>query len=186
MEIDIKTKKENKALNRTEIKFDCIYTGEATPKILAVKSKLVSLLNTKKDLIVVDSLQPHYGETKAAGYAKIYGSRDSLLDIETDHVLAKNKETKTEKTESKEIEVAEETVESETEVVEESTADTEVGADTKVENDDVEESEDVVVDDAEVTDDFEESEDVNDEESEDVDDSEKSVDEESEESEESE
>ena len=129
MEIDIINKKENKALDRTEVKFDCIYTGEATPKLLAVKSKLVSLLNTKKDLIVVDSLQPHYGEAKAAGYAKIYGSRDSLEDIETEHVLAKNKEAKSEKTET------EETAEEEVEVVEETTEE-------EVESTDDEESKD--------------------------------------------
>ncbi|BBL63015.1 30S ribosomal protein S24e [Methanobrevibacter arboriphilus] len=92
MEIDILNKKENKVLDRTEVKFDCIYSGEATPKLLDVKSKLVALLDSKKDLIVVDSLQPHYGQTKASGYAKIYGSIESLENIETEHVLAKNKE----------------------------------------------------------------------------------------------
>jgi len=91
MEIDIINKKENKALYRTEVKFDCIYEGKATPKILDVKNKLVALLDTKKDLIVIDSLQPRYGETKASGYAKIYDTKDNLLDIETEHVLAKNK-----------------------------------------------------------------------------------------------
>jgi small subunit ribosomal protein S24e len=94
MEIDIISKKENKVLDRTEVKFDCIYNGEATPKILAVKSKLIALLNTKKDLIVIDSLQPRYGETKADGYAKIYDSRDNLEAIETEHVISKNIETK--------------------------------------------------------------------------------------------
>ncbi|MBF4469125.1 MAG: 30S ribosomal protein S24e [Methanobrevibacter arboriphilus] len=92
MEIDILNKKENKVLDRTEVKFDCIYSGEATPKLLDVKSKLVALLDSKKDLIVVDSLQPHYGQTKASGYAKIYGSIESLENIETEHVLAKNKD----------------------------------------------------------------------------------------------
>ena len=179
MEIDIITKKENKALDRTEIKFDLVYTGEATPKILAVKSKLVSLLNTKKGLIVVDSLQPHYGEAKAAGYAKIYGSRDSLEDIETEHVLAKNKEVKAEKAEAEETteeetETVDETTEDETEVVEESET---VDETTEDETEVVEEAE------AEVTEESEDIEESADEESEDVDDSEESADEESEESE---
>lgn len=102
MEIDIIDKKENKALDRTEVKFDCNYSGEATPKILDVKSKLVALLDTKKDLIVVDSIQPHYGQTKASCYAKIYGSTDSLADIETEHVLSKNKEAEAEVVEDEE------------------------------------------------------------------------------------
>ena len=62
MEIDILEKKENKLLDRTEIKFNCVYDGKATPKLLDVKNKLVAMLNTKKELIVVDSIQPHFGE----------------------------------------------------------------------------------------------------------------------------
>jgi small subunit ribosomal protein S24e len=94
MEIDILEKKENKVLDRTEIKFNCLYEGEATPKLLNVKNKLVALLNTNKELIVVDSIQPHFGETKAAGYAKVYDSVDSLKNIETKHVIDKNQEAK--------------------------------------------------------------------------------------------
>jgi len=92
MEIEILQERENKVLNRTEVKFDCIYQGKATPKLLDVKSKLVALLNAKKDLLVVDSIQPHYGEAKAAGYAKIYDSKKALEDIETPHIIEKNKE----------------------------------------------------------------------------------------------
>ena len=139
MEIDILNKKENKVLDRTEVKFDCIYSGKATPKILEVKSKLVALLNTKKELIVIDSLQPHFGEAKAAGYAKVYGSKDSLEDIETEHVIAKNKEPEVE-----EPEESEDTADTEEEAVEEpeeseDTADTEEEA---VEEETTEESED--------------------------------------------
>lgn len=90
MEIDIFEEKENKIFNRTEIKFYVEYEGEATPKILDIKSKLVALLNTKKDLIVVDNVQPHYGEPKALGYAKVYDTVDDLKYIETDSVIAKN------------------------------------------------------------------------------------------------
>ena len=95
MDINIITQKENNVLNRNEIKFDCVYQGEPTPKILDVKSKLVALLDTKKELLVVDSIQPHFGEGKAAGYAKVYTDEDSLKSIETEHVIAKNKETDT-------------------------------------------------------------------------------------------
>ena len=92
MEIDIFEEKENKVFNRNEIKFYVDYDGEATPKILDVKSKLVALLNTKKELIVVDNLQPHYGEPKALGYAKVYNTVEDLEYIETKHVIAKNTE----------------------------------------------------------------------------------------------
>ena len=102
MEIDIITQKENKALDRTEVKFDCAYSGEPTPKLLDVKNKLIALLDAKKELIVVDSIQPHFGEAKAVGYAKIYDSVESLNSIETEHVISKNIEVKESADESEE------------------------------------------------------------------------------------
>ena len=92
MEIEFIEEKENKLFNRKEIKFYVDYDGEATPKVLDIKSKLVALLDTKKDLIVVDNVQPHYGEPKALGYAKVYDTVDDLTYIETKHVIAKNEE----------------------------------------------------------------------------------------------
>jgi small subunit ribosomal protein S24e len=92
MEIEFIEEKENKLFNRKEIKFYVDYDGEATPKVLDIKSKLVALLNTKKDLIVVDNVQPHYGEPRALGYAKIYDTVDDLTYIEQEHVISKNTE----------------------------------------------------------------------------------------------
>lgn len=92
MEIDIFEDKENKVFNRREIKFYVEYEGEATPKIIDIKSKLVALLNSKKDATVVDNVQPHYGESKALGYAKVYDTVDDLKYIETKSVIAKNAE----------------------------------------------------------------------------------------------
>ena len=86
MEIEFIEEKENKLFNRND------YDGEATPKLLDIKSKLVALLNTKKELIVVDNVQPHYGEPRALGYAKVYDTVDDLTYIETEHVIAKNTE----------------------------------------------------------------------------------------------
>ena len=57
MEITIIEEKDNKIFKRNEVKFFVEYEGEATPKILDIKSKLVALLDTKKDLIVVDNVQ---------------------------------------------------------------------------------------------------------------------------------
>ncbi len=99
MEINIIKKTENPLLDRTEIDFECIYQGESTPKVLDVKSKLVAMLDADKNLLVVDKVKPHFGEGKAKGYAKIYGTAESLNDVETEHVLNKNKEASTESTE---------------------------------------------------------------------------------------
>ena len=92
MEIEIREKIENPLLNRTEIHFDCIYAGEATPKTLDIKNKLVALLDADKNLLVVDKVLPKFGEGKADGYAKVYDSEENLNEIETKHVLAKNQE----------------------------------------------------------------------------------------------
>ena len=113
MEIDIFEEKENKVFNRKEIKFYVDYDGEATPKVLDIKSKLVALLNTKKDVIVVDNVQPHYGEPKALGYAKVYASKEDVEYIESESVLLKNKEPEIE--EPEETDEAEEVDEAEEE-----------------------------------------------------------------------
>ena len=105
MEIEFIEEKENKVFNRKEIKFYVDYDGEATPKVLDIKSKLVALLNTKKELIVVDNVQPHYGEPKALGYAKVYDTVDDLEYIEAQHVIAKNEEPEEEPAEEEAEEV---------------------------------------------------------------------------------
>lgn len=92
MEINVITKTENPVLDRTEIEFECVYQGEATPKILEIKNKLVAILDADKNLLIIDNIQPSYGEGKGKGYAKIYNSEDSLNKIETKHVIEKNQE----------------------------------------------------------------------------------------------
>lgn len=92
MEIDIKEQVENPVLNRTEIHFDCIYQGEATPKVLDVKNRLVAQLNVDKNLLVVDKVKASFGEGRADGYAKLYDSEEKLVEIEKEHVIAKNQE----------------------------------------------------------------------------------------------
>ena len=102
MDINVNEKIENPLLNRTEIHFDCIYQGEATPKILDVKNRLVALLDVNKNLLVVDKVKPSYGEGKADGYAKLYDSEENLNKIEMDHVVQKNKEAAKEEKEEAE------------------------------------------------------------------------------------
>lgn len=102
MDININKKIENPLLNRTEIHFDCIYQGEATPKVLDVKNRLVALLDVDKNLLVVNSVKPSYGEGKADGYAKLYDSEESLVKVEKEHVITKNAEKKAEEEEAEE------------------------------------------------------------------------------------
>ena len=102
MEININKKAENPLLDRTEIYFDCLYQGEATPKVLDVKNKLVATLDVDKNLLVVNKLNPNFGEGKAKGYAKLYNSDKSLAEIERKHILEKNQKPQEEAKEDSE------------------------------------------------------------------------------------
>jgi small subunit ribosomal protein S24e len=102
MDIDIKEQIENPLLSRTEIQFNCLYQGEATPKVLDVKNKLVAILNVDKNLLVVDKVKPNYGEGRAEGYAKLYDSEETLNRVERDHVVKKNQEAVASEEESEE------------------------------------------------------------------------------------
>ena len=102
MEININKKAENPLLDRTEIYFDCLYQGEATPKVLDVKNKLIATLDVDKNLLVVNKLNPNFGEGKAKGYAKLYNSNKSLAEIERKHILEKNQKPQEEAKEDSE------------------------------------------------------------------------------------
>ncbi len=103
MEINIIKERENPLLSRDEIKFECLYPGESTPSIPQVKNKLVAILNSDKNLLIVDTLKPCSGEGKAEGYAKVYKNRAKLEEIEPQHIIEKNLEiTETEAEEEEE------------------------------------------------------------------------------------
>jgi len=99
MEINIIEEKENPLLNRKEIRFECLYEGESTPKVLEVKNKLVAMLDADKDLLVVDKIDQGFGEPRGTGYAKIYESAEKLTEIEPEHVVKKNTEASEEEEE---------------------------------------------------------------------------------------
>ncbi|MCD7781119.1 MAG: 30S ribosomal protein S24e [Methanosphaera sp.] len=92
MEIKIIEKRENPLLNRTEIKFECEYAQEGTPKTLDVKHKLVAMEDASNDLLVVERMKPSYGVPTAVGEARIYDSVAKLEEIEPSSVKSKNAE----------------------------------------------------------------------------------------------
>lgn len=103
MDIEIIERKENPLLNREEVKFECIYSEEGTPKILDVKHKLVALTDASNDLLVVDSMKPSYGVATAVGVAKIYDSVEKLNEIEPESVILKNEEPEVEEEVEEEV-----------------------------------------------------------------------------------
>jgi len=88
MKIEILSEKENPLLQRREIQFKVHYEGP-TPSIKDIRADIVGALKSKEDLTVVDSLKPGFGESRLAGYAKVYADKEAMK-IELKHKMRKN------------------------------------------------------------------------------------------------
>jgi len=91
MELNVVEKRENKLLNRTEVKFKIMHEGEKTPEREIVRSDLAELLKVKKDLVIIDHIKPNFGMPISYGYAKIYKSKEDAEHIEPEYLLKRNK-----------------------------------------------------------------------------------------------
>lgn len=88
MEIEILDTKENKLLERKEIQFKINYDKE-TPKISDVREKLLSAVNSNKDLTVVENIGQKFGMKTALCYAKVYDS-EKAMKVELRPTIKKN------------------------------------------------------------------------------------------------
>ncbi len=96
MHIDIAKKKENKALNRTEVAFK-ISECKVTPKRLDVRAKLAALMGSKEQLAIVDSLHQQFGSDIVTGTAKVYNDEATLRKLEPSYLIARNEGRKEKK-----------------------------------------------------------------------------------------
>lgn len=90
MDIEIIHEKENLLLDRKEITFNISNTG-ATPSRETVKNRLVALLNSQYDLVMIDKLATEYGTQNTIGYAKVYSNAERAQQIENKYILERNK-----------------------------------------------------------------------------------------------
>jgi small subunit ribosomal protein S24e len=90
MDIEIQTQTKNPLLNRTEVHFIVQHIGEQTPKRELIRSELAEKLKVKKDQIIVDNMQSHFGLSRTKGYAKVYKSIKEAQSYERDHLLKRN------------------------------------------------------------------------------------------------
>ncbi|MGQ4833497.1 MAG: 30S ribosomal protein S24e [Candidatus Asgardarchaeia archaeon] len=90
MEIKILEKRDNRLLERLEVKFLVKYPGAATPSRSDVKKKLVALLNTSDDLLMLIYLKPRTGKHEGIGLAHVYNSRERLEKIEPEYIIKRN------------------------------------------------------------------------------------------------
>ncbi len=89
MEINITKDWDNPLLDRKEITFNISHTG-ATPSRDEIKNKLVALLNSRHELVIVDKIGTEYGTQNTTGYAKMYSDVDRANEIENKYVLKRN------------------------------------------------------------------------------------------------
>jgi len=89
MKIEILKERENPLLHRKEVHFNVHYEG-GTPNLKDVRKELTSVLHSKDDLTIVDSIVPGFGQKRLKGYAKVYKDEKDVK-IEPNFRRNKNK-----------------------------------------------------------------------------------------------
>ncbi|MEE6209625.1 30S ribosomal protein S24e [Salarchaeum sp. III] len=90
MEIDILEQDDNPLLHRTEVSFEITHE-DVSPSRLSVRDSLAAQLDKNSDEVVVHSLDTKFGMRKTVGYAKVYDSAESAIDVEQEYMLDRNK-----------------------------------------------------------------------------------------------
>jgi small subunit ribosomal protein S24e len=101
MDINIKNKKENKLLNRTEVEFEVSYES-STPSRQQVIQKLAALLKVKSNLVILSELRSDFGNKKAKAKANIYVDEETMQDIEREYLIKRSHKEESKKEEAKE------------------------------------------------------------------------------------
>jgi len=89
MEIEIKEKRENNLLERTEVDAVVSFDG-ATPQTQQVRELIVQKLGCNPDLMVIRQSDPKFGETKVSLLVHIYKTPDRMKKVEEAFVLKRN------------------------------------------------------------------------------------------------
>lgn len=90
MKIDITNQKENPLQKRKEVYFTIDHAGESTPGRNAVAEEIAKKMKSKRNCVVVDSIESVYGIGKSKGYAKVYDNKEAALSFERKHLLTRN------------------------------------------------------------------------------------------------
>lgn len=96
MDIEIIGERENPLLERREVKFRVSYPGAGVPGRQDVRNKLVAVLDSNKELTVLDHLKPEYGRHSAVGYVKVYATAEAMK-VESTHKVKRNFQPKEKK-----------------------------------------------------------------------------------------
>lgn len=110
MKLEIIEQKENKLLERKEIRIKVAFNG-ATPKREELRKKIIELLKSDAEKTIVDSLRTQFGKKEAIVEARIYSSKEKAIEIEPEHIIEKNFKKQEEKNEEQVEEKTEESKE---------------------------------------------------------------------------
>lgn len=90
MKMEITENKQNPLYKRSEVYFTIDHVGESTPGRNAVAEEVAKLTKSKRDCVVVASVESVYGTGKSKGYAKVYDSKEAALELEREYLLKRN------------------------------------------------------------------------------------------------
>ena len=90
MNFEIKEKKENSLLERTEVDAVVSFDG-ATPPVAQMRDLVVQKLGCNPDLMVIRKVKPGFGEQSVSIRIHVYKSPVQLKKIEEEFVLKRNK-----------------------------------------------------------------------------------------------
>ncbi|OYT45359.1 hypothetical protein B6U90_03530 [Thermoplasmatales archaeon ex4484_6] len=90
MEIEIIEKNDNLLLERTEVRLIAKHPNEPTPRRKELKEALTEALESKKGIIVIDTMEPEFGRNETKVFVKVYGSIDTARKIESEYILKRN------------------------------------------------------------------------------------------------
>jgi small subunit ribosomal protein S24e len=88
MDVEVTEDRKNPLLGRREVKFKVSFQGQ-TPTRKDVRSKVVAVLNSDKELTILDKVAPDYGAQTAKGYVKVYADKEAMK-IEPAYKMKRN------------------------------------------------------------------------------------------------
>lgn len=90
MKMEITQQKENPLQKRVEVYFTIDHNGESTPGRNAVAEAVAKEMKSKRDCVVVDTIESVYGRGMSKGYAKVYDNKEAALEFDREYLLKRN------------------------------------------------------------------------------------------------
>ncbi len=90
MKMEITQKKDNPLSKRVEVYFTINHDGESTPGRNAVAEAIAKECKSKRECVVVDTIESVYGKGMSKGYAKVYESKEAALEYDREYLLKRN------------------------------------------------------------------------------------------------